>query len=109
MDPESGAVVFIGDGKGAEVLKPPWKQLRPSKAKITAGAMNTSAGYWGTVMTNVPKAKIVFDHFHLIKRFDDRFSDLRRVLYCEATDVMQKVVLKGTRWLLLKNPENLDA
>jgi transposase len=29
-------------------------------------------------------------------------------LYREATDVMQKAVLKGTRWLLLKNPENLD-
>jgi transposase len=29
-------------------------------------------------------------------------------LYREATDVMQKAVLKGTRWLLLKNRENLD-
>jgi transposase len=29
-------------------------------------------------------------------------------LYREATDVMHKEVLKGTRWLLLKNPENLD-
>ncbi len=30
-------------------------------------------------------------------------------LYRVAIDVMQKTVLKGTRWLLLKNPENLDA
>ena len=59
-------------------------------------------------MTHLPKAKIVFDHFHVIKLFNDRLSDLRRALYREATDVMQKAVLKGTRWLLLKNPENLD-
>jgi transposase len=68
-----------------------------------------SAGYWGAVMTHLPKAKIVFDHFHVIKLFNDKLSDLRRQLYREATDLMQKSVLKGTRWLLLKNPENLDA
>jgi transposase len=108
MDLESGAVVFVGDGKGADALKPFWKRLRPSRAKITAVAMDMSAGYWGAVMSHIPKARIVFDHFHVIKLFNDKLSDLRRALYREATDVMQKAVLKGTRWLLLKNPENLD-
>jgi transposase len=108
MDLESGAVVFVGDGKGADALKPFWKRLRPSKAKIEAVAMDMSVGYWGAVMTHLPKAKVVFDHFHVIKLFNDKLSDLRRALYREATEVMQKQVLKGTRWLLLKNPENLD-
>ena len=108
MDLESGAVVFVGDGKGADALKPFWKRLRPSNAKIEAVAMDMSVGYWGAVMTHLPKAKIVFDHFHVIKLFNDKLSDLRRALYREATEVMQKQVLKGTRWLLLKNPENLD-
>jgi transposase len=108
MDLESGAVVFVGDGKGADALKPFWKRLRPSGARIEAVAMDMSAGYWGAVMSNLRKAKIVFDHFHVIKLFNDKLSDLRRALYREATDVMQKAVLKGTRWLLLKNPENLE-
>jgi transposase len=109
MDLESGAVAFVGDGKGADALKPFWKRLRPSKAKIEAVAMDMSAAYWGAVMTHLPKAKIVFDHFHVIKLFNDKLSNLRRELYREATDVLQKTVLKGTRWLLLMNPENLDA
>jgi transposase len=109
MDLESGAVVFVGDGKGADALKPFWRRLRPSKAKIAAVAMDMSTGYWGAVMTHLPKAKIVFDHFHVIKLFNDKLSDLRRALYREATDIMHKEVLKGTRWLLLKNPENLDT
>jgi len=108
MDLASGAVVFVGDGKGADALKPFWKRLRPSGARIEAVAMDMSAGYWGAVMTNLRKAKIVFDHFHVVKLFNDKLSDLRRALYREVTDVMQKEVLKGTRWLLLKNPENLD-
>jgi transposase len=108
MNLEDGAVVFVGDGKGADALKPFWKRLRPSKAKIEAVAMDMSRAYWGAVLTHLPKAKIVFDHFHVIKLFNDKLSKLRRALYREAIDVMHKEVLKGTRWLLLMNSENLD-
>ena len=108
LDLDSGAVVFVGDGKGADALKPFWKRLRPSGAKIEAVAMDMSAAYRQAVSTHLKKAVIVFDHFHVIKLFNEKLSDLRRALYREATDVMHKKVLKGTRWLLLKNPENLD-
>jgi transposase len=108
LDLDSGAVVFVGDGKGAKALKPFWKRLRGSKAKIEAVAMDMSPAYREAVATNLPKAKIVFDRFHVMKLFNEKLSDLRRALYREATDVMQKKVLKGTRWLLLKAAENLD-
>jgi transposase len=108
MDLDSGAVVFVGDGKGADALKPFWKRLRGSKAKVEAVAMDMSAAYRAAVSTHLPKAQIVFDHFHVIKLFNEKLSQLRRDLHREATDVMHKEVLKGTRWLLLKNPENLD-
>jgi transposase len=109
MDLESGAVVFVGDGKGADALKPFWKRLRPSKAKIEAVAIDMSVAYRSAVSAHLPDAKIVFDHFHIVKLFNEKLSNLRRDLYREATEGMHKEVLKGTRWLLLKNPENLDA
>ena len=108
MDLESGAVVFVGDGKGADALKPFWKRLRGSKAKIEAVAMDMSPAYREAVSTHLPKAKIVFDRFHVMKLFNEKLSNLRRALHREATDMMQKKVLKGTRWLLLKAAENLD-
>ncbi len=108
MDLESGAVVFVGDGKGADALKPFWKRLRPSGAKVEAVAMDMSAAYRSAVSIHLPEAKIVFDHFHVVKLFNEKLSDLRRSLYHQADDA-QKKVLKGSRWLLLKNPENLDA
>jgi transposase len=108
LDLESGAVVFVGDGKGAKALKPFWKRLRGSRAKIEAVAMDMSPAYRQAVSIHLPKAKIVFDRFHVMKLFNEKLSDLRRALYREATDVMQKKVLKGTRWLLLKAAENLD-
>jgi transposase len=107
LDLESGAVVFVGDGKGGDALKPFWKRLRRCKAKVEAVAMDMSPAYHDAVTTYLPKAKIVFDHFHVIKLFNDKLSDLRRSLYHRATDE-QKKVLKGSRWLLLKAPENLD-
>jgi transposase len=108
MDLENGAVVFVGDGKGGDALKPFWKRLRPSGAKIEAVAMDMSAAYRSAVSTYLPKAKIVFDRFHVVKLFNEKLSDLRRSLYHQANDARKKV-LKGSRWLLLKNPENLDA
>jgi transposase len=108
MDLESGAVVFVGDGKGADALKPFWKRVRPSGAKIAAVAMDMSGAYQAAVRVNLPEAVIVFDRFHVVKLFNDKLSDLRRAVYREATDVQHKAVLKGTRWLLLKNAANLD-
>src|SRR5512135_1740273 len=108
MDLESGAVVFVGDGKGADALKPFWKRLRPSKAKIEAVAMDMSKAYREAVSTHLHEAKIVFDRFHVVKLFNEKLTQLRRDLHREATEVLHKEVLKGTRWLLLKNPENLD-
>ena len=108
LDLDSGAVVFVGDGKGADALKPFWKRLRPSGAKVEAVAMDMSAAYRGAVSAHLKGAVIVFDHFHVVKLFNDKLSDLRRSLYHRA-EADQKKVLKGARWLLLKNPENLDT
>jgi transposase len=108
LDLDSGAVVFVGDGKGAKALKPFWKRLRGSKAKIEAVAMDMSKAYRAAVSTHLPAAKIVFDRFHVVKLFNEKLTQLRRDLHREATDTLQKKVLKGTRWLLLKAAENLD-
>jgi len=108
LDLESGAVIFVGDGKGADALGPFWKRLSHSPAAVQAVAIDMSPAYMSAVMDHLPKAVIVFDHFHVVKLFNDKLSDLRRDLYREAKDQLQKDVLKGTRWLLLKNPGNLD-
>ncbi|MBU4604716.1 MAG: ISL3 family transposase [Proteobacteria bacterium] len=108
LDLETGAVVFVGDGKGAESLSPFWKRLKCSGAKIEAVAIDMSPAYISAITQHLPRTAIVFDHFHVIKLFNDKLSDFRRSLYRQAR-VQDKAVLKGTRWLLLKNPENLRA
>lgn len=108
LDLESGAVVFLGKGKGSETLEPFWKRLKRSRAKIEAVAIDMSPAYTLAVTVNLPDAVLVYDRFHVMKLLNDKLSDLRRDLYHEATTKLHKDVLKGTRWLLLKNPEHLD-
>ena len=105
---QTGQVVYVGDGKGADALKSFWKRLRASHARVRAVAIDMSQAYIAAVKQHLPKAVLVFDRFHIVKLFNEKLSDLRRDLYREAVGPLQKKVLKGTRWLLLKNPENLD-
>jgi transposase len=107
LDLLSGAIVFVGDGKGGDALKPFWRMLRRSHAKIEAVATDMSPAYIRAVRDNLKRAVHVFDHFHVIKLYNEKLSAFRRQLFQELTAQGQKL-LKGIRWLLLKNADNLD-
>jgi transposase len=109
LDLESGAVVHVGQGKDGDALKDFWTRLRRSGAKIEAVAADMSPAYMAAVTSHLPEAALVFDRFHVIKLYNDKLSDLRRELYRTAKEGLERNVLKGSRWLLLKRPENLDA
>ena len=109
LDLDSGRVLFVGDGKGADALKPFWKRVKRCKqCKVTCVAIDMSPAYISAVSGNLPDAHMVFDRFHIVKLCNEMLTKLRRALFNEATELMHKNVLKGTRWLLLKNPDNLD-
>lgn len=105
----SGAVVFVGDGKGSEALEPFWKKLRRyRKLKIEAVAIDMSPAYIKAVRENLKTAVIVFDHFHVIKLLNEKLSDFRRQLFNITEKILPRKVLKGTRWLLLRARERLE-
>ena len=101
-------MVFVGKGKGKKSLKPFWKRLHGSRANIKAVATDMSSAYYKAVSANLPKATHVFDRFHIVKLMNDKLTTLRRELHRDAEDGPEKLALKKTRWLLLKNPHHLD-
>ena len=107
MDLESGAVVFVDNGRGSDALEPFFKRLKRSRAEIEAVAIDMSPAYIKAVKKHLKYTAIIFDHFHVVKLINDKLSKFRRDLQRDA-EKLEKSVLKGTRWLLLKNPENLD-
>jgi len=108
LDLDTGRVLHIGNGKGKDALKGFWGRVKRSKVKIQAVATDMASGYMSAVLEHLPKADLVLDHFHLVKWFNDKLSSLRRQLYTQATQ-QEKQVLKGSRWLLIKAPENLKG
>ena len=109
LDVLSGAVVFVGDGKGSDALEPFWKRLRRHrKVKIEAVAIDMSPAYIKAVRENLKTAVVVFDHFHVIKMFNEKLSDFRRQLFNNTNDKSHRSIIKGTRWLLLTAKEKLE-
>ena len=103
----SGAVLFVGKGKGGEALKKFRSRLKRKAKQIKAVSMDMSNAYAAWVKEVLPDADIIYDHFHLIKRMNDRMNNLRRSTMNKLEEA-QKKELKGKRMLLLRNIEDLD-
>jgi len=98
LDVMSGAVVFVGDGKGSDALEPFWEKIRRyRKLHIEAAAIDMSPAYIKAIRENLKDTVIVFD------------SDFRRQLFNITEELLPQKVLKGTRWLLLTGREKLAS
>lgn len=84
LDLQRGAVIFVGNGKGADALIAFWKRLKRSGARIEAVATDMGPAYISAVQSHIPEATLVFDHFHIIKLFNEKLTRLRRDLQREA-------------------------
>jgi len=102
----TGAVLYIGEGKGGDALKGFAKKLKHSKCKIKAVAVDLAPSYSAWVREHLPNADIVYDHFHLIKLMNEKINVIRRSTMNKLDDDLKKD-LKGQRWLFVKNIENL--
>ena len=107
IDLEDGRILWAKPGRGGAALRGFWRRLRLAKARIRAVATDMSAAYWSAVLEHLPDAALVFDKFHVIKLMNERLDDLRRQMVREAEGPL-KLLIKGTRFLLLRNPENLQ-
>jgi transposase len=62
--------------------------------------------YRQAVCKKLPHAEIVADRFHVMKQLNHQLDLLRRALQKKAADALYQV-LKGNRWLLLRNRSEL--
>ena len=105
-DLKSGEVIHVGEGKGVAALDGLSRKLRKKKLKIVAMDMSNAYSSW--VEKHFPKARIVFDHFHVVKLMNERLDKLRR-RYIAELDASQRSQFKRLRMLFLRNLEDLDA
>jgi transposase len=110
VEPTRKRVLWVGRGRGREDIRPFFELLGPQRcARLEAAVMDMNAGYQLEVKAHCPHALIVFDLFHVIARYGREVIDRVRVDQANALrgDRPARRIVKGARWLLLKNRDSL--
>jgi transposase len=103
----TGRVVWMGQDRNKKTLDTFFKNLtKEQKRSIEAVAMDMWEPFINRVRHYLPKAQIVFDFFHVVQGFGKVIDQVRRSEYAKAKG-QKRDVLKDSRYLLLKNEENL--
>ena len=110
VDLEHRNVLWVGRGRSRIDVRPFFEQIGSAACKrIEAVAMDQSAAYGNELAKWCPQAEIVYDLYHVVARYGHDVID--RVRVDEANrlrgDKAARKVVKGSRWLLLRNPENI--
>lgn len=99
-------VLFVAEGKEAQALEQArefldQRSLQPGQIQEICADM--SAAYAKGVRENFPEARLVFDYFHVVGLLTQAVDAVRR-----RESLHFPHLLKGTRYLWLKNEENLS-
>ncbi len=74
--------------------------------EIEIASMDAWRAFRSVVEKNCNNASICFDHFHLAQHFSKAIDKIR-IKEARKAATKNKDVYKGTRWLMLRSPENL--
>jgi transposase len=107
-DHHTGAIVWCAPGRNSATLAGFFDDLGDRKRSIRAVSIDMSGEYQRAIRQAVPDAEICFDPFHVV-RLGARATDQVRRDEWNRHDRSHTPAgrwVKGTRWSLLKAPEN---
>lgn len=106
VDIDQSRVLFATDGKDAATIERFAADLAAHQGhadNISEVCIDMSPAFIKGVADSLPQAEITFDRFHVIKIINQAVDKVRRGEQCE------QAILKGTRYLWLRNPNSLSA
>lgn len=109
VDHDRGRIVWAKEGRSYEVLKSFFQELGLDRCvRIQAATIDMSASYEKAIQEWLPQADIVFDRFHVQRLASDAVDEVRRSIVRELKGTEDAKAVKKTRFVLLKNPEDLS-
>jgi transposase len=104
-----GRVVWVGRDRDAATMERFFTWLGPRRARpIHTVSCDMWSVYIDAVEAYLPRAALVFDRFHLSQHLSRAVDEVRRQTWRQLQGA-EKVEFKHTRFLWLKNPENLAS
>jgi len=108
LNADTGELLHMKEGKKKASLTGFFDRLTPAqKVSIEAVCIDRAGAYKSAVAEHLPEAEIVYDRFHLMANLGKAIDQVRREEYRDAGEA-DKAVIKGQRYNLLRNPENLS-
>lgn len=104
---ETGEIIHAVEGKSMENITPFLLQLKERAFQLKAMAMDMNAAYASAVRNHLPEIDVVFDRFHVVALLNTAIEEVRRDQQAKCNEVGLKAI-KGMRFLLLRNYEQLD-
>ncbi len=105
---ETGSVLWVGEGRQHDSIAGFFSSLSEEQIKgICAIAMDMWPAYIKAAKRYCPDAAIVFDFFHVVSMYGREIDKIRNEEYRNAKEE-DKRVIKGSKFILLKNKENLN-
>lgn len=112
VDPERKRVLWVGRGRSRADVRAFFELLGPQRcAQVRAVAMDMNTAYDLEVKQHCPNAEVVYDLFHVVAKYGREVIDRVRVDEANRlrSDKPARRVVKTSRWLLLRNRENVPA
>lgn len=107
-DISTGQIIHAVEGRNEEALRPFLKLLSKKAKRLRGIGIDMSAAYSSSVRMHLPNVAIIFDRFHVTKLLNETIDKIRRA-ECEKHQGKEgKRVLKGQRFLLLRNFVELE-
>lgn len=111
VDHGSGRLLFATEGKDEAAAQRFYDALGPERCRaVEAISADAAPAFVATARRNCPNAVVCMDPFHVVKWATDAVDAIRRAVWNEARKSGledDSRAIKGTRFALLKNPENL--
>jgi len=110
-DLDEGHVLHVADARRKESLAAFYEGLSDAQREgIEAVAMDMWGPYIQATIDYLPQGeqKIVFDRFHIAKNLNDAVDRIRRQEHRQLM-LQGNELLKGTKYVWLKNPENFEV
>lgn len=105
--PDERKILEVAKGRKAEDLAPFFREKGKKWCeRIEIASMDAWRAFRSVTEKHCKNASICFDHFHLAQHFSKAIDKIRIQEARNATK-KDKEVYKGTRWLMLRSPENL--
>lgn len=110
VEPQTRRVLWVGRGRKREDIRPFFELLgKDGCERIEAAVMDMWEAFEEEVRAHCKQAKIVYDLFHVLSNYGREVID--RVRVDEANrlkdDKSARQVVKGSKWLLLRNKKNV--